>query len=387
MKWSKYNYILNCKHGVFVYNSTTNSFLKISKTLLDSLKNIKDWDLEIDELDEDIKKILVAHNIVVSNDFDNKYLTKLKFIHRRSAFANSQLSLTIATTTDCNFKCPYCYEEGISHTKMDEETETAIIDYINTIKPKSLYITWYGGEPLMNFKTIERLMKNINELSYIEEVKYDMVTNGSLLTEKVGSYFIEKKLKNVQITIDGLEENHNRTRITKNGKSSYRIILSNLDKALEILPDCHFSVRVNIGLNNRADYPILYRELREKYKDKTNFSIYFSFVEDYSMCGGASCLDSKKRIDFLRYLQDVHHIAEEVYPKHRQCLCTATSINSFVIAPNGDLYKCWNEIGRKDYIVGNIKNKKMISNYDLICDYSINYNKFNDPKCLACFLM
>lgn len=128
MKWSKYNYILNCKHGVFVYNSTTNSFLKISKTLLDSLKNIKDWDLEIDELDEDIKKILVAHNIVVSNDFDNKYLTKLKFIHRRSAFANSQLSLTIATTTDCNFKCPYCYEEGISHTKMDEETETAIID-------------------------------------------------------------------------------------------------------------------------------------------------------------------------------------------------------------------------------------------------------------------
>ncbi len=56
MKWSKYNYILNCKHGVFVYNSTTNSFLKISKTLLDSLKNIKDWDLEIDELDEDIKK-------------------------------------------------------------------------------------------------------------------------------------------------------------------------------------------------------------------------------------------------------------------------------------------------------------------------------------------
>ena len=341
MKWSKYNYILNCKHGVFVYNSTTNSFLKISKTLLDSLKNIKDWDLEIDELDEDIKKILVAHNIVVSNDFDNKYLTKLKFIHRRSAFANSQLSLTIATTTDCNFKCPYCYEEGISHTKMDEETETAIIDYINTIKPKSLYITWYGGEPLMNFKTIERLMKNINELSYIEEVKYDMVTNGSLLTEKVGSYFIEKKLKNVQITIDGLEENHNRTRITKNGKSSYRIILSNLDKALEILPDCHFSVRVNIGLNNRADYPILYRELREKYKDKTNFSIYFSFVEDYSMCGGASCLDSKKRIDFLRYLQDVHHIAEEVYRTHRQCLCSANSINSFALVLSGELDKCW----------------------------------------------
>mgnify|MGYP000239478070 CR=1 FL=1 len=50
-------------------------------------------------------------------------------------------------------------------------------------------------------------------------LKYDIITNGSLLTEKVRSYFVGKKLKNVQITIDGLEENHNRTRITKNGYS------------------------------------------------------------------------------------------------------------------------------------------------------------------------
>ena len=270
---------------------------------------------------------------------------------------------------------------------MDEETETAIIDYINSIKPRTLDITWYGGEPLMNFKTIERLTDKINELSYIENLKYDIITNGSLLTEKVRSYFVGKKLKNVQITIDGLEENHNRTRITKNGKSSYHIILNNLDKALEILPDCHFSVRVNIGLNNRDDYPLLYHKLRERYEAKTNFSIYFSFVEDYSMCGGASCLNSKDRIDFLRYLQNEHHIAEEVYPRRQQCLCIANTINNFVIAPNGDLYKCWNEIGRKDYIVGNIKNKKIITNYDLICDYSINYNKFNDPKCLECFLL
>ena len=58
---------------------------------------------------------------------------------------------------------------------MDEETETAIIDYINSIKPRTLDITWYGGEPLMNFKTIERLTDKINELSYIENLKYDII--------------------------------------------------------------------------------------------------------------------------------------------------------------------------------------------------------------------
>ena len=81
MKWSKYNYILNCKHGVFVYNSTTNSFLKISLPLLDTFKNMKEGNIKIDELDEDIKKILITHNILVSNDFDDKYLTKEKSVN------------------------------------------------------------------------------------------------------------------------------------------------------------------------------------------------------------------------------------------------------------------------------------------------------------------
>ena len=141
MKWSKYNYILNCKHGVFVYNSTTNSFLKISLPLLDTFKNMKEGNIKIDELDEDIKKILITHNILVSNDFDDKYLTKLKYTHSRSAFANSQLSLTIATTTNCNFRCPYCYEAGISHTKMDVSSRRVFCGEIAL----ALHLRFIGG--------------------------------------------------------------------------------------------------------------------------------------------------------------------------------------------------------------------------------------------------
>lgn len=387
MKWSKYNHIMECKYGIFIYNSITNSFLKISQYIRDLIQQTENWSEEIEKLDIELKKVLISNQILVEDDFDKKYLTKLQFVHRRSAFANSRLMLTIATTTDCNFKCPYCYEEGITDIRMDEETEKAIISYIDSIKPRTLNITWYGGEPLMNFKTIERLTGSIDKLSYIEDLHYDIVTNGSLLTEKVCRFFAAHNLESAQVTIDGLEENHNKSRISKNGRPSYSLILSNLDRAIEMLPNCHFSVRVNIGLSNKEDYPKLYQELHDRYKGKNNFMMYFDFVEDYNMCGGASILNSGEKIEFMRYLSNVHHIYKNTYPIRENSLCMACIINSYVIAPNGDLYKCWNEIGRKNFVVGNIKNKKIVHNYDLISEYAVTYNKFNDSKCLNCFLL
>lgn len=387
MKWSKFNHIMNCKYGSFIYNSTTNSFLKINPELLDVVEKAKNEKFQPNDFTGELMEIFISHHILVSDDYDEKYLSKLKFIYQKAAFADSRLSLTIATTTKCNFKCPYCYEEGVNGVHMDENTEKAIIAYIDSIKPKKLYVGWYGGEPLLNFSTLERLTKEIDNLDYIEDLQYSIVTNGSLLTEEKCLFFKEHYLKNMQITLDGRDEYHNRSRIAKNGKPTYAIILHNLDRALDILPECHFSIRVNVSALNREDYPLLYRELHERYRGKSNFSIYFSFVEDYNMCGNNNILRSEDRIEFLRYLKDVHHIDENKYPRRANNVCVACKINSFVIAPNGDLYKCWNEIGRKEFIVGNIKNEKMITNYDLICEYAVCRNKFNDSRCLDCFLL
>lgn len=377
---------MECKYGIFIFNSTTNSFLKISRSVLEKIEGIKDKNLIAEDLSGEMKKIFITNHILVPDDFDEKYLAKLKFIHQRSAFDARRLLLTIATTTDCNFKCPYCYEEGITGERMDENTEKAIVTYIDTIKPRKLDIGWYGGEPLLNFGSIKRLTDEISKLSYIDDLQYSIVTNGSLLTEDVCHFFRNNHLKNAQITLDGLEEHHNRSRIAKSGEATYTLILSNLDKAMEMLPECHFSIRVNISAVNGKDYPLLYRELHERYRDRSNFSIYFGFIEDYNMCGSSNVLKSRERIEFLRDLEQKHHIYDKIYPVREDCLCTACLINSFVIAPQGDLYKCWNDIGRKNLVIGNVNDKKMIGNHDLLCEYAINHNKFADPRCLECFM-
>lgn len=85
----------------------------------------------------------------------------------------------------------------------------------------------------------------------------------------------------LQITIDGDKDTHNKTRVLKNGKSSFEQIIRNVDKAVELLPKCHIGIRTNIGKNNKDEYPALYKRLSERWKGK-NIHIYHAFVMDNS---------------------------------------------------------------------------------------------------------
>ena len=57
--------------------------------------------------------------------------------------------------------------------------------------------------------------------------------------------------------------------------------------------------------------------------------------------------------------------------------------NSFLIGPEGEIYKCWNDVGHEDRIVGNIFQSELINPvrmYRYLCESSI----FADAKCKDC---
>ena len=53
------------------------------------------------------------------------------------------------------------------------------------------------------------------------------------------------------------------------------------------------------------------------------------------------------------------------------------------IGPLGELYKCWNELGDKEKIIGFI-NDQDFKNKDLIRKYVLSANCFEDEKCKDC---
>lgn len=56
-------------------------------------------------------------------------------------------------------------------------------------------------------------------------------------------------------------------------------------------------------------------------------------------------------------------------------------MNNYVIDLLGDLYKCWNEIGRKEKVVGNVVEGFLYNN--VMVEY-LNYEVIIDKKCMEC---
>lgn len=74
-----------------------------------------------------------------------------------SRYATKVLNLTIAPTSNCNFRCPYCYERNsLNEKRMNDTTANDILKMIEDRIPhlEAIDLTWYGGEPLLELERI-----------------------------------------------------------------------------------------------------------------------------------------------------------------------------------------------------------------------------------------
>lgn len=387
MKYSKYNHFLSSpRYGEFIYNAVTNSFVKIAAELRVRIEAVKVWNEEaLQAFPEDFRKVLLDHRIIVPDDFDDEYYLKKKYAKLSAAFNSDVLSLTIATTMGCNFACPYCFEKGAEPVVMNAEVEEKLLDFVKASSAQFLNVTWYGGEPLLNFATIERLSKAFKDLDKFKSVRYSIITNGYFLTSEKVAFLSAYDVTSIQTTIDGLAETHNQLRRAKNGQPTFDVIVNNMEAAARAMPKCRIQVRVNVSKQNGEEYARLYKQLAERWKEQRNISIYFSFVEDYGKCD-VDCYNSEEKISFIRELRERHGIyTQNFYPRSSLSLCVANSRHGYVVSANGDLYKCWSDLGKTDKVVGNIVEGKL-TNYSLLAHYALDMDKFADARCRDCFL-
>lgn len=97
-------------------------------------------------------------------------------------------NIVILTTTDCNARCYYCFEHGIEPLYMQEATAEAIIQYCKkNYKEKEIAITWFGGEPLLNWSIIKYITLGLIDAGY--ELVSHVTTNGSLVNQEILDFF------------------------------------------------------------------------------------------------------------------------------------------------------------------------------------------------------
>ena len=205
-----------------------------------------------------------------------KYLTPIRI--KENLATTPQI--TFEVTESCCLNCTYCaYGEfysdyGKRHKmKLKFKYVKAFLSFIkelwdqgyDTNGPAEIYISFYGGEPLMNIGLIKRTIAFIesNMSGYGKKFSYSMTTNGIFLPRHI-NYLVEKDF-DILISLDG-DEKGNSFRIFHNGKPSFNKVLKSIEYVRTYFPD-YFSEKVNFNavLNRNNSVQSIYDYIGDRF--------------------------------------------------------------------------------------------------------------------------
>ena len=165
------------------------------------------------------------------------------------------LCLHVAHT--CNLTCEYCFASQGKYqgerALMSYEVGKQALDFLiaNSGSRRNLEVDFFGGEPLMNWDVVKRLVAYGREQEKVhnKRFRFTLTTNGMLIDDDVID-FANREMHNVVLSLDGRKEVHDRLRRTAGDKGSYDIIVPKFQKLVEARGGKGYYVRGTFTHNN-----------------------------------------------------------------------------------------------------------------------------------------
>ncbi|SDY56200.1 radical SAM/SPASM domain-containing protein [Lachnobacterium bovis] len=328
-------------------------------------------------------------------------------------YKNSYCSeFIILPTLGCNLRCTYCFEDDnqhINHQQMTMGQLNGILNYILQIKKENkekieknnqkLKIRIFGGEPLL--PSNKDLVLRILEFSRENNVDVNIVSNGTLIDYYMDMLVEFKDVLNLQITLDGQKDIHDKRRIRADGTGTYDAICKNITKLLE--HDIRIALRVNVDAENIAGIKEIESLIKEKGWNKNSCVIpYFSPVVDFSGQSTTVLEESELLKGLLKsgYKADGSSTFKSVvspcigylnmffnpHVKNKFCkthYCGATSKNELCFSPDGLVTSCITYSGKGKHNIGTFDENGVTFNSTAYEAWT-NRNVFKIKKCSGC---
>ena len=327
------------KHTV-LYNALSDCYILLKNQLFD-IKTINPETL--------IEKNLSFFNqlkeagIIIENEIDEVHELKNKI----SATDNADgfFILHINPTLDCNMKCWYCYEKHVPNSLIMPETKEKILKFIDNLLTersdlKHFDLGFFGGEPLIHFqKSSANIIEYAAHLCKEKNITFRVhfTSNATLLNDSIIE-FLSKYNCGFQITLDGNEEEHDKTRFHSNGRGTYRDIIGNIHKLIN--HQIGVVVRINYTHKNASSVPDIFREFKDIPNEKRKY-LRFDF----------QCVwqeRSTEESDFEATIMEIRRSFEKegfnvlanYLPKRATDSCYGDKKNHALINYNGDIFGC-----------------------------------------------
>jgi uncharacterized protein len=355
---------------------------KINEELYSLLNSNNQWDIEGDET----LQILFKNKVLTKNEDEDilMYIASIESQRRIS----SLLNLTLAPTMDCNFSCPYCFEtkeKGI----MPDHTVKNVINFIaNSLRIgiKHINLTWFGGEPLLAVPVIKEIYEKLKEVKNSVTIFQNIITNGYLLTDDNLKILEMCEINNIQLSMDGIFEHHNKKRFTKTDKDTFSTIIKNIENYIEKDYKMTLSIRVGIDGENVNQYEEIHRFYTDRYGKNDKIKIYPAFIVDTTKGENKNTIKNEMiKFEFKKLLVKEFSDTKFIYPTDTISECAIRNNNAWAIDSNANVYKCWEIMGNTDYKVGKLTEEGIeITNITMLNKYLFGADHLRDSKCLNC---
>lgn len=268
------------------------------------------------------------------------------------------LEYSIYINYRCNLRCNFCYvKEKLSNQSiiLTDRQINQIINYISKDhSDKEKIITFLGGEPLLDYKIIEKFIKKTKKFGWL----YSMYTNGLLLNNVPLN--VLKLFDIILVSVDGDKKAQEKYR----GPGTYEKVINNI-KAIK--PKLNSLIIGRITLTEKTN---IYKSSRNllNYVDaihwqivnKAEFEDSNRFIKNYKK-GIEKLLDlwlsnlKKGRLLKIIPFQAITASLIFNYPKNNLSFRCGAGHDLKTIDVDGNIYWCDEYVGNKKALVGNVK--------------------------------
>ena len=377
MKKSQFVVEVEIPDGMLLYNTKNGGLIRLTNSEVRVFNNLTRAEIS----ESHLAQLLLEYEFII-DDNRNEYKEIVKdhwYVRNQQEYVR----YVIAPTTKCNFECTYCFECGISRKTMSPELCTEVSEFVlrNSEKASHVDLIWYGGEPLCAEAEIRQISASLlKDDAFSEKYSVQMVTNGFLLTKELVDTLVAAHINMVQITVDGPDYIHDKKRKLRNGKGTFQTILGNIINCNEKID---ISLKINVDKINKPYLLELLDVLASKgLKNKIDIALSpvlsstnkinsdLLTTQEFAECETAFYREALSRGFNILGL-----------PAAKLGYCESICKNDYLINADGNLFACWENIGKFDNNVGSVLRAKTKNQTRSFFEETID---FGEKKCEEC---
>ena len=352
-------------------------------------------DAEIDECFAQLEDLKAQGKLFTPDSFEGM-AGKLK---ERSAGVVKALCLHVAHV--CNLNCSYCFaSQGKYHGDraiMSYEVGKQALDFLvaNSKGRRNLEVDFFGGEPLMNFDVVKRLVAYARSIEKAagKNFRFTLTTNGVLIDDDVID-FANKECSNVVLSLDGRKEIHDKYRVDYAGNGSWEKIVPKFQKLVEARNGKAYYMRGTFTHEN----PDFLKDIEKM------LELGFTELSMEPVVGPEGEPTTLTAEDLPIVLEQYEKLAELMLKRHREgrpftfyhymidlkggpCVYKRISgcgsgTEYMAVTPWGDLYPCHQFVGKDEFKLGNVFDG--VTNHSVVGEFAA-CNVYTRPECKNCW--